>query len=162
MTLRTVDGALAPTTGELATALRAVRLPGRFQRVGRLIFDVAHNPAGAAVLATTIERTDMERPVTVLLSVLADKDWRGIMGELASIADRFVLTTAPSAPVGRVWDLDTAFAFAEGRGYVAVKVPDFERAVRESHGTPGTTVVTGSFHTVGDAMACLQVDPLAG
>jgi dihydrofolate synthase/folylpolyglutamate synthase len=162
MTLRTVGGALAPTGSEVAAGLRAVRLPGRFHHVGRLIFDVAHNPAGAAVLAATIDRTAVERPITMLLSVLGDKDWRGMMRELSTVADRFVLTTAPSAPEGRVWDLDAAYEFAVGAGYAAEKVPDFERAVREWQAAPGTTVVTGSFHTVGDAMACLQVDPLAG
>ena len=161
-TLRTVGGAVAPTDSEVAAGLRAVRLPGRFHRVGRLIFDVAHNPAGAGVLAATIDRTAVERPNTELLSVLGDKDWRGMMRELSSVADRFVLTTAPSAPEGRVWDLDAAYEFAVGEGYAAQKVPDFERAVRELQDAPGTTVVTGSFHTVGDAMACLQVDPLAG
>ena len=162
MTLRTIGGALAPTASELAAGLRAVRLPGRFQRIGRLIFDVAHNPAGAAVLAATIDHTAVERPITVLLSVLADKDWRGMIRELAGIADRFVLTIAPSAPAARAWDLDAAYTFAVGQGYIAEKVPDFERAVREAHAAPATTVITGSFHTVGDAMACLQVDPLAG
>ena len=162
MALRTIGGAFAPADTELATGLNAVRLPGRFQRLGRMIFDVAHNPAGADVLATTIERSDVERPITVLLSVLADKDWRGMMRELARVADRFVLTTPPSAPAGRVWDLDAALEFALGQGIVAEKSPDFEGAVREARATPGITVVTGSFHTVGDAMACLQVDPLAG
>jgi folylpolyglutamate synthase/dihydropteroate synthase len=40
---------------------------------------------------------------------------------------------------------------------------DFDRAldvVRQA--TAGTVLVTGSFHTVGDAMTGLQVSPLAG
>jgi len=151
-----------PTQAETTAGLRAVRLPGRFQRSGRTIFDVAHNPAGAAVLARTVEQLGVERPVTTLLAVLSDKDWRGMMRELAPITDRFLLTTAPTAPVGRVWALDEALEHARRAGYPADAEPDFARAVDSARDSRGTTVVTGSFHTVGDAMARLQVDPLAG
>lgn len=151
-----------PSAADTIAGLRAVRLPGRFQRRGQLIFDVAHNPAGAAVLARTLERAGVERPVTTLLAVLSDKDWKGMMRELAPVTDRFVLTTAPTAPANRVWDLAAAIAHAEGAGYFAELEPDFSRAVERVSRAGGTGVVTGSFHTVGDAMACLQVDPLAG
>jgi dihydrofolate synthase/folylpolyglutamate synthase len=162
MTLRTAGERWAPSGAELRSGLAAVRLPGRFQRIGRLIFDVAHNPAGAAVLATTIERTGVDRPVITLLAVLADKDWRGMMRELARVSHRFILTTAPSAPEGRVWDLRAARDFALREGFSAEMIPDFERALRAAQTAAGTAVITGSFHTVGDAMARLQVDPLAG
>ena len=151
-----------PTPSETVAGLRAVRLPGRFQRSGRTIFDVAHNPAGSAVLAHTIEQLGVEQPVTTLLAVLSDKDWRGMLRELAPITDRFVLTTAPTAPAGRVWNLDEALDHARRAGYVADAEPDFDRAVDSARKSRGTIVVTGSFHTVGDAMARLQVDPLAG
>jgi len=152
----------APTPTETVAGLGAVRLPGRFQRVGRVIFDVAHNPAGAAVLARTIEAASVERPITTVLSVLADKDWKGMMRELAPITDRLILTTAPTAPAGRIWDLPAAFEHARAAGYAVEQEPDLARALEIARGESGTTVVTGSFHTVGDAMACLQVDPLGG
>jgi len=151
-----------PSAGDTIAGLRAVRLPGRFQRRGHLIFDVAHNPAGAAVLARTIEQAGVERPVTTLLAVLSDKDWKGMMRELAPVTDRFVLTTAPTAPANRVWDLAAAIGHAAAAGYSAELEPDFARAVERVRRAGGTGVITGSFHTVGDAMACLQVDPLAG
>jgi dihydrofolate synthase/folylpolyglutamate synthase len=94
--------------------------------------------------------------------VLSDKDWRGMMRELAPITDRFILTTAPTAPAARVWDLEAALDHARRAGYTADAEPDFDRAVDRARESRGTTVVTGSFHTVGDAMARLQVDPLAG
>lgn len=151
-----------PSAADTIAGLRAVRLPGRFQRRGHLIFDVAHNPAGAAVLARTLEQSSVERPVTTLLAVLSDKDWRGMMRELAPVTDRFVLTTAPTAPANRIWDLAAAIAHAAHAGYAAELEPDFARAVERVRHAGGTGVITGSFHTVGDAMACLQVDPLAG
>ena len=152
----------APAPAETMAGLRAVRLPGRFQRSARMIFDVAHNPAGAAVLARTVGQIGVERPITTLLAVLADKDWRGMMRELAPITDRFVLTTAPTAPPGRIWDLAAALGHAREAGYAAEAEPDFNCAVQRATESRATIIVTGSFHTVGDAMARLQVDPLAG
>jgi dihydrofolate synthase / folylpolyglutamate synthase len=145
-----------------AAALRGVRIPGRFQRVGPFVFDVAHNPDGARVLAETLEATGVARPVVALVTVLADKDWRGMLAALAPVVDRFVLTAAPTAPPTRAWRPDDALAFAESRGWEAELVRDFDAALARAEAIGATVVVTGSFHTVGDAMARLQVDPLAG
>lgn len=143
-------------------ALADVWLPGRFQRIGPWIFDVAHNPASAEVLAATLDATAPERPLVALVSVLDDKDWRGILDLLAPHVDRLVLTAAPTAPASRAWRLDEAFAYAAARGMVVEREPDFDRALARSRDDATTTLVTGSFHTVGDAMSRLQLSPLAG
>jgi dihydrofolate synthase/folylpolyglutamate synthase len=147
---------------ETAGALGAVRLPGRFQRVGRWVFDVAHNPDGARVLADTLRNVPLPRPITALVAVLADKDWRGILAALAPLVEHLVLTTAPTAPPGRVWDPAAARRVATEHGWSAEVVEDFDAALARAAAGAGTTLVAGSFHTVGDAMARLQVDPLAG
>lgn len=144
-----------------ARALEDVRLPGRHQRVGRWLFDVAHNPDGARVLAATLAATAPERPVVALVTVLADKDWRGILAALAPAVDHFVLSTAPTAPPGRVWDAREALAYARRQAWSAVHLPDFDAALAWAEREGATVLVTGSFHTVGDAMLRLQVDPLA-
>ncbi len=162
--LTMLDAAGAPWRRPLAddaAALSAVRLPGRFQRVGRWLFDVAHNPDGARVLAETLATLGLPRPITALVAVLSDKDWRGVLDALAPAVDHFVLTTAPSAPAARVWSATEACDFAGARAWSAEHVVDFDVALRRAAGAGGTTVVAGSFHTVGDAMARLQVDPLA-
>ena len=147
---------------QVPAALARVRLPGRAQSVERWLFDVAHNPEGAAVLAGTVAALAPERPVVALVTVLADKDWRGILAALAPVVDGFVLSTAPTAPAGRVWDPHAAAAVAAAHGWPAAVEPDFDRALARAAAEGATVVVTGSFHTVGDAMARLQVDPLAG
>jgi dihydrofolate synthase/folylpolyglutamate synthase len=139
-----------------------VALPGRFQRVGRWLFDVAHNPSGAEVVAETIREVELPRPLVVLLAVLGDKDWRAIMHALARVADTVVLTRPPSAPAGRIWNLDEALEFARTLAWQAVAEPDFDDAIARADAMGATTLITGSFHTVGDAMARLQVNPLAG
>jgi dihydrofolate synthase/folylpolyglutamate synthase len=139
-----------------------VRLPGRFQRVGRWIFDVAHNPDGARTVAATLAGVAHPRPVVALLCVLGDKDWRAMIDALAPVADEFLLTNAPTAPASRAWPLEAAAEYARERRYPVVAEPDFDRALARADVAGGTVLVTGSFHTVGDAMSRLQVSPLTG
>ncbi|MEO8619805.1 MAG: folylpolyglutamate synthase/dihydrofolate synthase family protein [bacterium] len=147
---------------DACAAVARVRLPGRFQQVGRWIFDVAHNADGIRTLASSLESVKHDRPVIALLCVLADKDWRAMIDVLAPVVDQFVLTNAPTAPASRAWSLPEALAYATQRGYRAVAVHDFDDALRRAETDAATTLVTGSFHTVGDAMARLQVSPLTG
>jgi dihydrofolate synthase/folylpolyglutamate synthase len=160
--LRQAGTPWSTTLEEAGVALPGVRLPGRFHRVGRFIFDVAHNPDGASVLAETVKAVGEPKPVAALLTVLTDKDWRGVMGALATVVDVFVLTAAPTAPASRAWSASEAMDYAQSRGWSAVLEPDFDRAIHTASSLAATVLVTGSFHTVGDAMARLQVDPLAG
>ena len=160
--LNAVGGDFGVSLAEARSALPSVRLPGRFQRVGDFIFDVAHNPDGAAVLTATLSATRPPPPIAVVLCVLADKDWRGVMDTLASVVEVFVLTNAPTAPASRAWDLGQATRYARDCGWSAIVEPDFDTALRLATTEAKTVLVTGSFHTVGDAMARLNVDPVAG
>ena len=147
---------------EAARSLSSVAVPGRFQQVGDCIFDVAHNVEGAAVLAETLRTVDPTRPLTAVFAVLADKDWRRMMRVLAQAVDRFILTTAPSAPQNRTWDLDAAKEFADAQRIAADVARNFDDALARAMSSDGTTLITGSFHTVGDAMARLQLSPVCG
>jgi dihydrofolate synthase/folylpolyglutamate synthase len=100
--------------------------------------------------------------LTVLVCVLGDKDWRAMLRALEPVATRFILTHAPTAPPGRRWKLDEAAAFAASLQRESHAEPDFDRALALAARDGSTTLVTGSFHTVGDAMARLQVSPLSG
>ena len=146
---------------EAVESVRAVRLPGRFQRVGRWIFDVAHNAEGARTVAASLDAVAHDTPVAAVLCVLGDKDWRAMLDALSPLVARFILTNAPTAPASRAWPLAEVAAYAASRGYPATAEPDFDRALRLGEREGATTLVTGSFHTVGDAMARLQVSPLA-
>jgi dihydrofolate synthase/folylpolyglutamate synthase len=163
-TLVMLDAAGEPFATPLADAAKAapsIRLPGRFQRVGRWIFDVAHNADGARTLAATL-RAVGDTDVTVLLCVLADKDWRAMIDALRPVAARFILSDAPTAPASRRWPLSDVLAYARASAVRAVAQPDFDAALSLAESERGITLVTGSFHTVGDAMARLQVSPLPG
>jgi dihydrofolate synthase/folylpolyglutamate synthase len=138
-----------------------VQLAGRFHRSGKFLFDVAPNPDGARALASNIRELVLPRPVAALVTVLRDKDWRGILRAIAEIADSIVVSTSPTAPEARAWRLDEVEEWARTEGISVLVESDFDEALRQAGRAGETVVVTGSFHTVGDAMARLQVDPLA-
>ncbi len=152
--------AFAISLDDASAHLAEVRIPGRFEHVGRFIFDVAHNAAGVEVLAQTLRAVAPEGPITVVLCVLRDKDWREMARVLNTIASRFIFTMAPTAPASRAWDLDEVAAYARELGVAFDVIPDFVAALESSTARAGTVLVTGSFHTVGDAMALLEVSPL--
>jgi folylpolyglutamate synthase/dihydropteroate synthase len=160
--LRAAGGELAATLSDVAAVLPGVRVPGRFQRAGAYIFDVAHNASGADVLADVLAAVAPRRPVAALFCALRDKDWRTMIGRLAPHVDRFVFSDTPTAPASRAWDLEEVAAFAAGLGIEAEMVPAFDEALVRARQLGQTVLVTGSFHTVGDAMARLQVAPLVG
>lgn len=160
--LDAIPGPLRVAPEEAVAALARVQLPGRFSRHGDWIFDVAHNPDGAAVSAETLRAVRPSAPVVALVSVLGDKDWRGILRALSGAVDRFILTNAPTAPASRAWLASEALSYATGEGWTAELVPDFDEALRLAPSRGATVLVTGSFHTVGDAMTRLQVSPTDG
>jgi dihydrofolate synthase/folylpolyglutamate synthase len=160
--LDAAGGEFRVSLADAVTAVRSVTLPGRFQRVGHWIFDVAHNPDGARTLAESVTVLAPPRPLVALLCVLGDKDWRAMLDTLAPAVSRFVLTNAPTAPANRAWPLAEVLEYARARGYHASAEPDFDFALGDAQANAETVLVTGSFHTVGDAMSRLQLSPLAG
>lgn len=157
-----LPAAFRPTPAELSAGLARVVLPGRFQRVGKYLFDVAHNPAGAEVLAATLAAVKPPRPLVAVLSVLADKNWRAIMKTLAPHVDRFILTNAPTSPPSRSWNIPDPLGWARENGWDAEVIRDFDRALVRGADGGATVLITGSFHTVGDAMLRLEVSPTGG
>jgi len=155
---------LRPTWDEVERGFAAVQWPGRFQVV-RLrgttwIFDVAHNPAGAAALDATLAAIDLPRPLILVTAILSDKRWEEMLPTLAQRADAVLLTIAPSAPPTRRWDPSAAAAWLrEHCGREARVMPDLPAALsRASTLAPhGTVLVTGSVFTVGDEMGVLGV-----
>ncbi|MGH7530629.1 MAG: bifunctional folylpolyglutamate synthase/dihydrofolate synthase [Gemmatimonadales bacterium] len=131
-------------------------LPGRFEFRGKWIFDVAHNPDGMAVLTAAIREYSREirRPLHALVGIRNDKDWRTMLDVLAAVVDHLVLTVPPSIPLMQRWSVDDVGVRASGRPAVHFE-PDFERALQDVQQGAATVLVTGSFHTVGDALARL-------
>ncbi|HEV8305408.1 MAG TPA: folylpolyglutamate synthase/dihydrofolate synthase family protein [Gemmatimonadales bacterium] len=123
-------------------------VPGRFDLRGKWIFDVAHNPDGMAVLVAALQQQAPPRPLHALVGIRNDKDWQRMLELLAPVVDRLVLTVPPSIPVLQRWSPRELAGHAESE-------PEFGAALARVQEGAATVVVTGSFHTVGDALARL-------
>ena len=97
------------TRSAMRRGAKAVRMAGRMEEIsipdraalpggGRLLLDAAHNPQGAAALATALD--DLGEPVDLVFGVLSDKDAGEMLAALAPRTTRLTLTT-PSGERGR-------------------------------------------------------------
>ncbi len=141
-------------------ALAEVRWPGRFQVLerpdGTVVLDVAHNPAGARALEETLAKIQLPEPVVGLIGILGDKPWHEMLEPVLRHTTAAVFTIPPSAPHSRHWNPEEACRSVPGHQIEVI--PDFDRALRRARelAGDGTVLVTGSSHTVGDALRVLS------
>ena len=155
--------AFGPTAERFPPSFGSAYIAGRFDVRGRWIFDVAHNPDGMRVLVDTLRRVSPPRPLHAVAGIRKDKDWQPMLDLLAAEVDRLVLTVAPSVPPERRWRWTELAPWTEERARWREDVrpvatlfePDFSRALTLAAEDAATVLVTGSFHTVGDALARL-------
>jgi dihydrofolate synthase/folylpolyglutamate synthase len=153
-----------PPREAVEAGFATARVPGRFDRRGRWLFDVAHNPDGMDTLVAALETTRLPRPVHALVSILGDKEWPDMLVRLDRAIDRGILTMAPTA-AARGWNVDWLREWLSdphrppARGAWSL-VPDFGEALRQVQEGAGTILVTGSFHTVGDVLTALGMEVL--
>ena len=130
---------------------------GRLERVARrpdIILDGAHNPASAATLARALrEMMPSYRRLILVIGILADKDFRGIVSELAPLADHVVVTRPQYS---RAMDIGSLAAemrkihdSVDAAGTLAQAMEKAGVAASEDD----LIVITGSLYTVGDARA---------
>ncbi len=148
-----------PTEDEVREGIARVRWPGRLQieeRRGRTwLFDVAHNPAAVEVLAQALTSLDLPEPLTLVVAIMGDKPWPEMLPPLLALADTSVFTVAPSSPAERRWNARDVAATISS--YAVEVIEDFSEALERAMQLGRTIVVTGSHHTVGDAMRYLDV-----
>lgn len=157
------DG-LRPEWEAIEAGFVGVRWPGRLQvervRGTTWVLDVAHNAAGVAALAAALDALDLPRPVVLVTAILKDKDWAEMLPPLLARADAAVLTVAPSSPPERRWEPAGAAEQAGVFSGVPLRIiPDFSAALQraETLAPHGTVLVTGSVHTVGDALEAMEI-----
>ena len=152
-TLNTLPPPFGPVGPWVPPSFAQAYIPGRFDVRGRWILDVAHNPDGMQVLIEALRDYGPPRPLHALVGIRNDKDWPAMLATLRPAVDRLILTVAPSVPGEQRWKEQD---FAGAADDPAVRFdPDFDRALRAIQDGARTMLVTGSFHTVGDAMARL-------
>jgi dihydrofolate synthase/folylpolyglutamate synthase len=151
-----------PPWEAIEAGFAAARWAGRMQvvrqRGATWILDVAHNPAGVAALADALDGLDLPRPVVLIAAILADKEWDAMLPPLLARADAAILTVAESAPVDRRWDPEQVARSLDAPIPIRV-IPRLEDALMraETLAPYGTLLVTGSVHTVGDALGVMGI-----
>jgi dihydrofolate synthase / folylpolyglutamate synthase len=143
--------------------------PGRLELIRAaghdVLLDGAHNPAGAAALATALDdlRPYLEggRP-TLVTATMADKDVDGLVAALAGSAAlrgaRIVATTLPGSRAMPADELAERWRRLGPSEDVRPET-DPERALTRALDADGPVVVAGSLYLVGVARARLVDDP---
>ncbi len=164
--LRMLPEKFRPDAGATARGFASARVAGRFDRRGKWLFDVAHNPDGMRALVAAIRAGELPRPIHALVSILGDKEWAPMLVELDRGIDLGILTVAPTA-AGRGWTTEWLQAWLKDPNRPKAGAewhlePDFRRALATVQEGAGTILVTGSFHTVGDVMLELGLAEVVG
>jgi dihydrofolate synthase/folylpolyglutamate synthase len=143
----------------IRSGLEQARWEGRLERVWQkpdLYLDGAHNPASARMLARAVgEMKRSYRRLVLVIGILGDKDYRGIMTELAPLADH-VIVTRPE--YSRALDLEALAAQARTMHRSVATAETVSKAiamVREEAGEEDLVLITGSLYVVGEARAAV-------
>ncbi|MBS3821874.1 MAG: hypothetical protein GVY16_03910 [Planctomycetes bacterium] len=148
--------------GKAIAGLHRVALPGRMELLSndpRLLVDGAHNAASVQALMRGIGQHIPYDSMVMVFGCGADKDIRGMMEQIATGADKVILTRA--AGNARAADpKDLAELYTEmSDGRIAQIVPDLKDALRTASAAvhrEDLIVVTGSFYLVGEAKILLE------
>ena len=158
-------GLEAATGKELVAAvLPAVELPGRGQQVERdgihWLLDVAHNPAAAGVLATTLAAGEHAGQTIAIVGMLDDKDVEGVVAALDGQVSLWIATTAQGGRAVEAPELARRIANATNRPCLIASTIDeaMLSAQRELAGND-RILITGSFYVVGPVLERLYSRP---
>ena len=158
-------GGVVLASGNLALALAAVEsflgrpvdaapaeeleLSGRLERAGEApleIRDGAHNLAGVGYLLARVPRADY----VLVVSILEDKDVRGMLAALSALGGHLVATTSSSPRALPARDLAAAAEPYFARVEIVENPEHALTRAREVAGREGAVLVTGSLYLAAD------------
>jgi dihydrofolate synthase / folylpolyglutamate synthase len=139
------------------SGLGRARWEGRMELVSRrpdVYLDGAHNPASAQKLAAAVrELTPAYRKLVLVIGILGDKDFRGIIGPLVPLADRVVVTKPQYSRALDVPTLTAEVRKLHSSVLAAETVGDAIALATQGASADDLILVTGSLYVVGDARA---------
>ncbi len=164
----------------IRAGLASVNWPGRLQLIQRpngqkILLDGAHNVAGATVLrealrsgtpstASVRSKIDLHHagtvpgaPITLILGVLQDKDWRHICETLAPLAARIFTVPVASERAADANELAGACRAANPSAEI-LACANLAEALQKS-ADEEVVVITGSLYLVGEALELLGLSP---
>jgi dihydrofolate synthase / folylpolyglutamate synthase len=141
--------------------IRETRWPGRFQVLPaagdapEYVLDVAHNPAGAWALRSTLSAGYPDRPLTFVFGAMRDKAIGEMTEILFPLAARVIATRADNPRSASPEEIRDA---ASRTSTSIEEAPDVAAAIelaRTSARADAVVVITGSIYIVGEAMRLL-------
>ncbi|MGA7291025.1 MAG: folylpolyglutamate synthase/dihydrofolate synthase family protein [Terriglobales bacterium] len=157
------------TPQTIAQGIRETHWPGRFQVAPaaagdpEYVFDVAHNPAGAWALRSTLSAAYADaadgREITMVFGVMRDKAVQEITEILFPVASHVIVTHANNPRSANPDEIRRA-ASRVAEGIDIQEAEDVASALdraKKIAGASGLVVITGSIYVVGEAMRILGV-----
>jgi dihydrofolate synthase/folylpolyglutamate synthase len=155
------QGSATITAATIERGIRETHWPGRFQVLAatpehpEVVFDVAHNPAGAWALRSTLSATYEDRPLIFVFGAMRDKSIGEMTEILFSLAERVIATHVENPRAATSAEIRDAAQRASVEIDEAPDVPSALVKARAAAGARGLVVVTGSIYIVGEAMRVL-------
>jgi dihydrofolate synthase/folylpolyglutamate synthase len=137
---------------EIERGLSRLQWPGRFEVVGDVVLDGAHNGASAEALARTLQTFAAGRPIDLVLGINRDKDARAVLRPLLPLARTVWATQAADNP--RALDAVRLAGWCRRLGKEARVAPRLPEALIAARGD-GLVCVTGSLMLVGQMRTVL-------
>jgi dihydrofolate synthase/folylpolyglutamate synthase len=141
----------------LAGATWPARLEWLRRGTSRVLVDAAHNPAGAAALASYLAEAGVP-PMTLVTSVMADKDVAHVLGPLLPFAGSVVTTAADSPRATRADELAVMVARLSAPGTRVEAVADPRAAIARALSFGQPVLAAGSIYLVGPLRAGLVAE----
>ncbi|HEV3472190.1 MAG TPA: folylpolyglutamate synthase/dihydrofolate synthase family protein, partial [Actinomycetota bacterium] len=145
----------------VAEGLAATTAPGRLETVRSddtsvpIVLDVAHNPDGMSAMITSLVEAFAFDRVVFVVGILADKDHKGMLSEMARVPCTLMVTSPKSV---RSAPLNELQATSEQLGLECELIDDVADAVKHAMATArerDLICITGSHYVVGEARALL-------
>jgi dihydrofolate synthase/folylpolyglutamate synthase len=142
----------AVTSSQVKKSFRRAVWPGRFERIGAIVLDGAHNVAGCRALAAALKEQRMA-PVSLLFGVLKGKDAAGMVRALEPVVKECFVVPVKSE---RATD-PRRIASLRGWKGKAVALSSVEHGVARIRAAAktGPAVAAGSLYLVGAVRSLL-------
>jgi dihydrofolate synthase/folylpolyglutamate synthase len=152
------------TAKSIERGIRETRWPGRFQVIAarpgwpEVVIDVAHNPAGAWALRSTLSERYQDRPLIFVFGAMRDKAISEMTEILFPLAEQVIATRPDNPRAASPEEIQQAAA----RTSVEIEtVEDVPQAVERARALakPGAVmVITGSIYLVGEVMRSIGAE----
>jgi dihydrofolate synthase/folylpolyglutamate synthase len=148
-----------------AAAAAATRVPGRFEQISEdppTFLDGAHNPGGMEALAEALRGELAGRPLTLVLSILDDKDAGAMLRHVIPLATRIIATSNANPRALSPATLESLARQVDGDVDIRT-IGDPRRALASAQvlagDEGGLVLVTGSIYLIADLLRTDRTRP---